>query len=90
MSGITKDDWLRALNEANESVADDPEAITIGEFAQMFGLRFHVASYRLRNMLLKGRAVRTSKRGYDGAGRYKTLTAYKLTEQPKKPKRKTA
>jgi hypothetical protein len=87
---ITRDDWLRALSDANESVADDPEAITIGEFAQMFGLKQCVAAYRLRNLHNKGRALRTSKRGFDGAGRYKTLTAYRLVEQDKKPKRKTA
>ena len=88
MSGITRDEWLKALTEADEAVADDRGAVTIAEFAAMFGLRSHVASYRLRNMMLKGRAVRTSKRGYDGAGRLKTLAAYRLVEP--EAKRKTA
>lgn len=82
---ITRDEWLRALAEANEPVNDDQDAVTIGEFAQMFELKTWVAAYRLRNMMNKGLAVRTVKRSYDGAGRYKTLTAYKL-----KSKQKTA
>jgi hypothetical protein len=78
---ITRDDWLQALVEAQEPVEDDQDAVTITEFAQMFGLTRPVAAYRLRNMLLKGHVVRTFKRGHDGYGRYKTLAAYRLVRR---------
>lgn len=88
MSGITRDDWLRALEEANVPTENDQGAVTIAEFAKMMDLTPWMAAYHLRNLHQNGHAVRTYKRGPDSRGRRKTLVAYRLVES--KAKRNTA
>ena len=87
-SGITRDDWLRALDEANVPTENDQAAVTVQEFARMMDLTPWMAAYHLRNLHRNGRAVRTSKRGPDSRGRRKMLVAYRLIEP--KAKLKTA
>ena len=86
-SGISREDWLKALAEANVPTENDQQAVTVAEFAAMLDLTPWMAAYRLRNLHRNGRAVRTSKRGPDSRGRQKALVAYRLVEP--KARRKT-
>ena len=85
---ITRDDWLQALADAGVPLEDDRGAVTVNEFAEMFALTSWMAAYHLRNLHAKGRAVRTSKRGPDTAGRQKMLVAYRLVTDAKPKKRR--
>lgn len=85
---ITREDWLKALAEANIQTENDQQAVTVHEFAEMMGLTPWMAAYHLRNLHRNGRAVRTSKRGPDSLGRRRMLVAYRLIEP--KAKQKTA
>ena len=84
---ITRDDWIKALTEANVSTDNDQDAVTVREFASMTGLGSWMAGYYLRKLYAMGKATRTSKRGVDMGGRPRTLVAYRLIEP--KAKRKT-
>lgn len=76
MSGISRDDWLRALDEAVQADGDlDPDALTVLEFAQMCGIPSTTARRRLDLMVEHGKAERVRKRS---AGRIVTVTAYRL------------
>lgn len=78
-SGISRDDWLRALNDIGHSDQDDQGAVTIKEFGAMFGMPETSASYRLRRLELEGKAVRTWKLQRNGYGRNVRYVAYRLT-----------
>ena len=80
MSGITRDEWLRALGEVTDAPVDsDPSAITIAEFAQMFALSRSTASKRLRLLEASGKAQRTMKQFRGSDGRMCRSLAFKLT-----------
>lgn len=87
-SGISREDWLKALEDANVPTENDQGAVTVQEFADMMGVTRWMAGYNLRKLLSQGRAVRTHKRAMDTGGRCKTHVAYRLVEP--EAKRKTA
>lgn len=84
--GITRDDWLRALDEAGCATVDDQGAMTAQEFAEMIGVDRQAAGRRLRMLEKAGKATRTTKRAKASDGRYYISPAYKLVE-PKKKRR---
>lgn len=86
MSGITRDEWLKALEAAGfHHDAGDQSALTTLEFAKLFGLPRHTASRRLEALIASGRAVRTHKWCLDRNGRSYCHIAYRLLDdQPKK------
>ena len=78
-SGINRDDWLRALDEAGLSLADDQGAVTIHEFAEMFGNLHHQTAWRrLEGLVSAGKAVKTRKFVTARDGRRLNAVAYKL------------
>jgi hypothetical protein len=89
MTSISRDEWLKALSDAGAGIQDDPSAITIAEFAQMFGLNWQAASRRLRLLVSKGQAIETRKVGTGRDGRRCDLIAFRLIDvNPKVKKRK--
>lgn len=84
MSGISRDEWLRALEAAHIAVVDDQSATTATEFADLFGLDRQSALRKLQALEKSGQATRTTKttRGIDGR-RYSS-PAFKLAPGPKK------
>ena len=85
---ITRDEWLRALQDSTVPVVDDQDAVTISEFAHMFELSLWSAASRLRHLHRTGKASRTSKRSHDTAGRYRIATAYKLITDTQKARKR--
>ena len=75
---ITRDEWLKAMDEAGMGVAHDPDAITIDEFAALVQLGRAAASRRLELLVASGRATRTQRRGTASNGRTQYLVAYRL------------
>lgn len=80
---INRDEWLSALKDAGLVQANDPKAVTIREFGEMFGLKDNAARRRLVELERVGRAKKTAKRFTDSAGRLITTTAYRLLPQRK-------
>lgn len=75
---ISRDDWLRAMAEIGDSTEDDHDAVTILEFANLFGLRRESAARRLRRLEAAGRARRTAKISVGVDGRRLRLIAFRL------------
>lgn len=83
---ILRDEWIKALEEADMGVSDDPDAITVVEFAAMTGLKREAAKRRLEALVDAGKATRTFKWAMNGYGRRHRCQAYKLTRTGKKRK----
>lgn len=63
MTTITRDEWLKALEEAGvNALSDDQGALTVAEFAAMFGICRTAAVRRLEHLCAAGKATRTQKR----------------------------
>lgn len=78
-SGIDRDQWLAALTAAGVALPDDdPQALTVREFAAMFHCHKDVASRQLLALVAGGQATRTIKRFRDAAGRWQRAAAYRL------------
>jgi hypothetical protein len=82
---ITRDEWLSALQEADLAPPDDdPRAVTIAEFQQMFGLKRCAATRTLQELEKAGKAKRTNKMSVTPAGRRIYYVAYRLLDRKKK------
>jgi len=78
-SGISRDEWLKAMQDAQiESSEDDQGAMTRTEFAALFGYSDGTAARRLGALVKAGKARETSKRAQDAIGRSVLLRAYRL------------
>ena len=77
---ITRDEWLKALAEIGLSSEHDAEAITIGEFAALFGVPIGTARHRLNRLVAAGKATRTRKNGVSRYGRATAFVAYRLAK----------
>ena len=55
MSGISRDEWLKALQEVGIERENDPDALTIDEFAAMFGMARTTAQHRLERLVAAGK-----------------------------------
>lgn len=75
MSGISRDEWLKALGEAVKPV--DPDALTIKELAEMFGSGRQATYQRMRKLITEKKAIQVYKDIDTGAGR-RRVPAYKL------------
>lgn len=78
-SGISRDEWLKALAEVGESDQDDdPEAITTSDFMAMMGLDRQTARRRLEKLVTLGKATRSKKRERLTDGRLVRSNGYRL------------
>lgn len=76
--GITRDDWLAALGDSVKP--NNPDALTVVELAQQFGLGRQGAYLRIQKLLRAGQAKRVYKHVEDGAGRLRPQPAYVLVK----------
>lgn len=79
---ITRDDWLRALGEAE--VVDDADALTIGDIRRQFRLGKDAARSKVQTLLKNGLAVEVTKRVKDATGRMYRMKAYRLVANKKR------
>ena len=77
-NGITKDDWLNALREADVPHENDQSALTYREYGAMMGVPHFTAARHLDKLEKMGKAVRTRKVGTGSDGRRMSLVAYRL------------
>jgi hypothetical protein len=82
MNPITRDEWLRAVADAEGPL--DQDAISAGELGAMLQIPSRTALDRLSRMVSTGKAVRTFKVVTDASGRRRRVTAFKLVKAPKK------
>ena len=75
-SGISRDEWLKALGDAVAPA--DPDALTVPELMQMFGLGRDAMRTRVSALVKAGKAVRTVKNQRTTAGYMQRVPAYKL------------
>jgi len=81
MSAISRDEWLKALGD---SVAPpDPDAQTVRELAELFGVGRSNMEEHLRRLVTEGKAIKTVKLTRDVNGFTKRVTAYKLVKGKK-------
>jgi hypothetical protein len=62
-TGITRDDWLSALKEADEAskpVTREPDVMSVREFAEMSGCAETTAKVKIRNLLAAGLVERVN------------------------------
>lgn len=80
--GIGRDEWLKAMEDAGMLVekAVDPEAVTIAEFATLFGMPTEAAGRKLRALARAGKATRAQKWATGSDGRRYLTTAYRLVK----------
>ena len=75
---ITRDDWLKALGETVRPV--EPDALTVRELAEMFGISRKTMEERLHKLVETGKARRTAKYVTNGAGYQRRVSAYVLNK----------
>lgn len=83
MSGISRDEWLKALGAA--VAPPDPDAHTASELAKIFGISRSSMEDKLRELVADKKAIKTVKMIEDINGFRKRVSAFKLV--PAKGKR---
>lgn len=78
MATITRDDWLKALGDAAGPM--DPDALTVRELSEMFGVPRKTMEERLRKLVDAGKAIRAQKIIYDSLGHPRRVGAYRLNQ----------
>lgn len=74
--GITREEWLKALGEAE--VPEDPSAFTISELEKLLGCSTSSTKRRVRKLLNERKATVAWKRVATNDGRFMKVPAYKL------------
>lgn len=78
-SGISRDEWLRALEDAGISdTEDDQEALTMEELAALLGIPRQTAMHRIKKLAEMGKVKRTHKWGTNSYGRRMHYVAWRL------------
>jgi hypothetical protein len=75
---ITRDDWLRALGEADCPVDDN--ALTVQELMALLDLTEASAARKAKRLVEDGKAERVRKRVENAAGQRITVPAYRLRQ----------
>ena len=78
-SGISRAEWLAALGEV-EVQPDNPDALSVREFAELMQLTINPARDRLYRLEQAGKAVRLKKRNIRNDGRAQIVTAWRLVK----------
>jgi predicted ArsR family transcriptional regulator len=73
---INRDEWLAAVRAVEP--ANDPDALTVQELCAILGTKRSATKERVAKLVADGKAVRTSKRVQDVAGRPQVVVAYRL------------
>lgn len=79
MADICRDDWLRAIAEVEAiPFQDDPNSVTVKQFAAAMNLTRWGAEKTLRALVAAGKAATTTKRIQRDDGVIVTVNAYRL------------
>ena len=83
---INRDEWLKALTDAGVTMENDPDALTVAEFQEMFGLTRSTSERHLRKLVAEGKAIETKKlmRTANNRRTVAHIAFRLLTEPPKK------
>ena len=86
MTGISRDDWIRAVEEANASSIDpdDPAWVSIYEYAELVGCHYNKARRDLKRLVDSGRAEKRDRRRRTDDGAVRLVTCYRLVKAAKK------
>lgn len=76
---ITRDDWLKALDDAGITGENDESALTVNEYAEMMGVSRCTAFSQLQRLVRLGKAAKTYKMGTTSYGRNIRYIAFRLT-----------
>lgn len=87
---INRDEWLQALTEAGYTDEHDEQAVTLMEFAAMFGICRTTAQCRLAALVAAGKASITHKWATNTRGARIQFRAYRLADRRAKRKGKAA
>ena len=75
---ISRDDWLKALEEVQSAPLPASDAISVTEFAVMTRVTNQTAARHLRTLVMNGKATRCRKPFRRGDGVIITVPAYRL------------
>ncbi len=75
---ITRDDWLKAVEEAEAPHTQDSECLTLRDLCEVFGVAEPNARRRIRLLVEQGRAVQTTKLIRSVTGAWRPVPAYRL------------
>lgn len=78
---ISREQWLKALDEAEPQIDNDPSVLTRADLCELLGLAKTAVGERIARMVKAGKAIRTTKVIADGAGRRIRVSAYRLVEK---------
>lgn len=83
MTPITRDEWLKALSQAETS---DPDALTAAEIRALTGVSKSATTTQIAALVKAGKARRTWKQITQVDGYRRRVPAYVLLIKPKKGK----
>ncbi len=83
---MTREDWLAALQEAEAAArpVNDPDVITLREFAELLQVSPEHAGRRMRQLVAAGLAESARKQIVRLNGAYYTVNAYRLKQKQTK------
>ena len=79
-SGISRDDWLKAVQDVQVPIVDDQHALTTREFGEMMGCSHETAQRKLVKLVALGRVRRTTKLIARNTGARMPVSAYLPTK----------
>jgi hypothetical protein len=77
---ITREQWLKALGEADAPLVNEPGVMTRAELCALFGRGHSATQERITKLVAAGKATRTWKWIVDGSGRRQRVPAYRLVQ----------
>jgi len=80
---ITRNEWLAALDEANTPPPQDPNVLTVREFADLLGIGRDAAGDRIALLVKAGKAERVTKVIRNVSGSLVKVPAYRLLKKKK-------
>jgi hypothetical protein len=85
-AGISRDEWLAALEEANVGTADppDPAWVSIYDYAAIVGCHYNKARRDLKRLVQLGKAERRERRRLTEDGAVRAVVCYRLLKATKK------
>lgn len=85
-AGISREEWLAALEEASASLIDppDPAWVSIYDYAALVGCHYNKARADLKRLVEAGKAERRERRRRTDDGAVRLVTCYRLLKSQTK------
>ncbi len=77
---ISRDEWLKALDEATQVPPSDPDVLTAAELGELLGVTHKGALLKVDRLLKAGKATRTKKYVKNVAGIVRAVPAFRLVK----------